>query len=338
MPDDHPVPAELPEPPDDSLVGTPPRRPGSVRRTAHINMVWPDGRGTQLQLRGRARDLLTTADRRPVVLAEARMVVGVGPERTIESVEVHPPRPGAEGLVGARGGDRMRSVIDEAIPGERESATPLHFLLDDVAGASLIAGFAWSQSHPDEFRSQPRPAAQVRLLRRGRIICSGLRPGGYAELKRERGDNLSHYLRRAGDIETPDDSWGWHEIEPAPAVCLRRRRRVDVWRENGELAVDAHFRDSLWDATGTELALHEYSLEVGLDPAHHTVTRIAARPRVLPFPECPWAASHVSTLVGRRVDGFRTGVQETLTELECCTHLNDMLRCLAEVGHLASAL
>ena len=38
------------------------------------------------------------------------------------------------------------------------------------------------------------------------------------------------------------------------------------------------------------------------------------------------------------VDGFRTSVQETLTELQCCTHLNDMLRCLAEVPALAAAL
>ena len=63
-----------------------------------------------------------------------------------------------------------------------------------------------------------------------------------------------------------------------------------------------------------------------------------ATPRVLPFPECPWAAHHTSQLVGHPVRTFRTDVQETLTEMECCTHLNDMLRCLAEVPALAAAL
>ena len=49
---------ELDPPPDDSVVGTPPRRPGSVRRTGSILMTWPDGAVGSLQLRGRARDLL----------------------------------------------------------------------------------------------------------------------------------------------------------------------------------------------------------------------------------------------------------------------------------------
>lgn len=39
-----------------------------------------------------------------------------------------------------------------------------------------------------------------------------------------------------------------------------------------------------------------------------------------------------------RVDAFRTSVHETLRELEACTHLNDMLRCLGEVHHLADVV
>jgi hypothetical protein len=38
------------------------------------------------------------------------------------------------------------------------------------------------------------------------------------------------------------------------------------------------------------------------------------------------------------VRSFRTDVQSTLTELQACTHLNDMLRCLAEVPALAAAI
>ena len=51
-----------------------------------------------------------------------------------------------------------------------------------------------------------------------------------------------------------------------------------------------------------------------------------------PFPECQWAPEHVVLLIGQPVASFfRTDVQTTLTELQACTHLNDMLRCLAEV-------
>ena len=76
---------ELEPPPDDSVVGTIPRRPNSVRRTANINMVWPEGPGTGLQLRGRARDLLTQDDGTPVVLDEATSSLDPGTEQAVEA-------------------------------------------------------------------------------------------------------------------------------------------------------------------------------------------------------------------------------------------------------------
>ena len=48
--------------------------------------------------------------------------------------------------------------------------------------------------------------------------------------------------------------------------------------------------------------------------------------------------THVGMLEGKHVTTFRTSVQETLTELQCCTHVNDTLRCLAEVPALARLL
>jgi Protein of unknown function (DUF2889) len=329
----------LTEPPDDSIVGTPSRHPRSVRRTAHINMVWPDGFGTPLQLRGRARDLVTAADGTPELLGQAEMLVRVGEQRAIEAVSVVPERAGIEDLIGARGGERLRSAIDDALPGEREAATPLYFLLDDIAGATLIAGFAWSQTRS----LLPPPGARAQQARRarrdGRIICSGLRPGGYYEDKREHSDGrLPHYLRRAGDLDRSDDPWAWHPVEAAPAVCMRRRRRIDAWRKGPDIELDLHFRDSLWDAGHVELAVHEYTVRATIEERSHVLTSIDAVPRVLPFPECPWAAPHASELVGMEVDGFRTRVQETLAELHCCTHLNDALRGLAEMPVLVESL
>jgi Protein of unknown function (DUF2889) len=335
--------AELPPALDDSVIGTPARRPDSVRRTASIDMVWPDGLGTPLNLVGRSRDLLTTPDDEPVVLGEAEMLVTIGPNRTVASIAVVPERPGIERLVGTQGGSRLRGAIDEVLPGEREAATPLHLLLDDIAGTSLIAGFVWFRwldgpplppTAPTTAGAAPPPMG----IRNGRIICSGLRPGGTAQLDREHGRGQTHAVRPAGDISTPDDPWGWHEWPDTPPMRMRRHRRVDVWREGGSLMVDAFFRDSCWDPDGSQNALHEYTVEAAVDPATQTLVSVHAQPRVLPFPECQWAAPHVDHLTGMPVAGFRTSVQETLTELQCCTHLNDMLRCLAEVPSLARAL
>jgi hypothetical protein len=265
------------------------------------------------------------------------MTVEIGAERTISSVSVLPDHPGIEGIVGARGGGGMRSIIDDALPGEREAATPLYFLLDDIAGATLVAGFAWSRTRP----MQPEPGrrdAPTRMRSDGRIICSGLRPGGYYEERRKVSTAMPHFLRLAGDLSAPDDPWAWHDIEPAPEVCFRRRRRIDAWCVGSAIEVDAHFRDSLWDPDHVELAVHEYSVVATIDAASHALVALDAIPRVLPFPECPWAAPHASSLAGMAVDGFRAKVQDALTELRCCTHLNDTLRGLAEVPALVAAL
>jgi hypothetical protein len=328
----------LPEPLDDSVTGTLARRPGSARRTSSIDMVWPGGIGTPLHLVGRARDLVTTSTGDPVVVAAAEMLVTVGAERTIEAIATVPHRPGTESLVGVRGGSYLRSAIDDALPGEREAGTPLHLLLDDIAGTSLIAGFVWSRWQPEALRNMNRPIPAEFGMRKGRIICSGLRPGGWAQTARETGGEQAHAVRLAGDISERDDPLAWHEFPERPEVCMRRHRRVDVWCDGDSLFVDAFFRDSCWEPEGTELALHEYSVDAEVDAATHTLREVHAQPHVLPFPECQWAAPHVNLLVGMPVAGFRASVQETLAELQCCTHLNDMLRCLAEVPSLATAL
>jgi len=327
----------LPEPLDDSRAGTPARLPGSARRTTSIDMVWPDGLGAPLHLVGRARDLLTPESGEPVVLAEAEMRATIGDERRVGSIETVPERPGIQGLVGTQGGSYLRSAIDEVLPGEREAATPLYLLLDDIAGSSLIAGFVWTRQ-PEVQEAMRRQRPTEFGVRKGRVICSGLRPGGTAQLAISTGNDPGHGLRRAGALVTDDDEWAWHEFPERPVVAMRRHRRVDVSRDGGELVVDAFFRDSSWEPDGTEMALHEYTVAARVEVGTGTLTSVRANPHVLPFPECQWAPPHVDLLLGRPVDTFRTSVQTTLTEIQSCTHLNDMLRCLAEVNALASAL
>src|SRR5215207_1963175 len=329
----------LPEPLDDSQSGTPARRLGSARRTSSLDMVWPDGIGTSLHLVGRARDLVTTRAGDAVVVDEAAMHAVVDIERRITSIESTPAPPGIERLVGSQGGTYLRRAIDEALPGEREAATPLHLMLDDIAGTSLIAGFVWTR-HMDaeEFAALRQQAPQGFGQRKGKIICSGLRPGGSAQQAFAGEAESVHAIRTAGALVTDDDALAWHEFPERPVVSMRRHRRVDVTPVDGALEIDAFFRDSYWEPDGTEMALHEYNVAARVDATELTLVDVTATPRVLPFPECQWAPEHVVLLVGRPVQSFRADVQTTLTELQACTHLNDMLRCLTEVPALAAAI
>ena len=103
--------AELPPTLDDTVSGTPDRRPGSVRRTSTIDMTWPGGIGTTLHLVGRSRDLLTPAEGEPRTLGEASMRAQMEQLRTVSAIEVTPQRDGIQRLVGAVGGSQLRSAI-----------------------------------------------------------------------------------------------------------------------------------------------------------------------------------------------------------------------------------
>jgi hypothetical protein len=98
-------------------LATPPRRPGSIRRTSTIDMWWPHGWGTRTQIRGRARDLLTPVDgSAPLVVAEDVIDATASPDRTIEAIRSSPERPRLPELVGARGGSRLRAALASVVP------------------------------------------------------------------------------------------------------------------------------------------------------------------------------------------------------------------------------
>lgn len=329
------------DPPDESVSGTPVRRTSSIRRTAHLSATFPGGFGTAMLLTGRARDLLTSHTSKPEVVAEYAAQLELDPTRTITSASVEPDHPGAVALVGSSGGRGYRAALAAAIPEHHRQGSALYFLLDDVAIISGIGGVAWSQHRPmvipDEGGARKREGSWQRTTS-GRVACSGLRPGGYHQISWQRSFNFPHWIRIAGDLDDTADEWAWHDIEPAPEVCFRRRRRIDVWRSSDGIEVDAHFRDSVYGRAQVEVALHEYGVVAVVHPDSHLLLSIEATSKVLPFPECPWAAPHADKLVGQPVTDFRASVPNTVTELEACTHLNDMLRGLADVPALAAAL
>ena len=60
-------------------------------------------------------------------------------------------------------------------------------------------------------------------------------------------------------------------------------------------------------------------------------------PRVLPYDECPLAVRNVAALAGLPLSELRGAVLERLRGPLGCTHLNDMLRALADVPVLRPA-
>ena len=347
---------QMPLGPRDPAAGPPARRPGSVRRTSTLLSTWPRGRGTRLHMQGRARDLLTPVEGDPVVLRHDDVVMDLDDDRRILSITSIPLRPGIEVLVGARGGGHLRGALAQALPAEVEEGTPLHLLIDDVAGGSLVAGFAWSRHTPD-WMVQPNPSPEApdavgtptgravpEPARRGAIrrmegICAGFRPGSSA-LQRDGTHNPTrpHNVWPVPTLDDPDDPWSWHALHAVPAVAMRRSRRIDVWREGDIITVDAMFRDSCWEPDGTEIAIHEYSIDATVDEGTGLVEMVAAQPRVLPFAECPAAAPNAAWLAGATARNLRTEVLERIQRTDCCTHLNDALRSLAEVPVLAALL
>lgn len=248
------------------------------------------------------------------------------------SIAATPSPAGLQGLKGERAGGRLRGAIARALPEEVRAGTPLHLLLDDLAGVSLIAPWAWSRWDPNWLEDIQRRKADPRFAAafNRENICAGLRTG-------------SSGLSFAGDgIATPDlrdpaDPEGLHAFPTLEGPSMRRARRIDVSR-NGAIRIDAHFQDSASTPDGDRSALHEYSLRATADPVSMVLLSIEAEPRVLPFAECPDAAPNVSRLVGAPLAELRDIVLERLKGPAGCTHLNDALRALAEVPVLVGMM
>lgn len=293
-------------------------------------MTWePPG----LVLAGTARDLLTTEEGAEV-LADARVRAALEPWRTLLSLELHPDRPEAAGLLGARVGSGFRAQVRDTVPGEE--GTPLGLLLDDLPGSALISGYVHMRSDVHAGRL-PGASTPPGALERMQDICSGWRRGGTAMSSVAAGEGIPvQDCPPAPDLDLGPDPLAWQPVEVLPVGAMRRRRRIDV-SGTGPVEVDAMFRDSYGEPDGTEVVLHEYSLTATLSSMPDLeITAIAATPHVLPFWECPLAADNVAQLTGVPVGRLRQAVPERLRGIASCTHLNDLLRVLADVARLAT--
>lgn len=316
----------------------PVRRPESIRRTTSIDSDWPDGFGQPWEMKGRARDLLTPRQGDPVELATGSMDIRTSPIREILAISATPDHPRLAELVGVRAGGASRHAL-AAVLGDLRG-TPTFQLLDDFAGASLVAGWNWSL-WTDDWRERIRGNVQKTSGRKGRMtnICTGFTEGASSLSDDGAPDHVNQSSTEVGPLANSEDPVGWHAMpDQAGRPQARRARRIDIWRAEGVLKIDAGFQDSGPNPHGTRTAIHEYRVYAEVDEDSETLVSLQVLPLILPYRECPGASIKAARMVGQNVGDFRQTVLDTLAGTLGCTHLNDVLRALADVPVLAKML
>jgi hypothetical protein len=321
-----------------------------VRRTTTHDSLRDDGPRGPVTAIAVGRDLYTSADGEPAVVGTARIsTVASFPENVLSSISADPADGRLAELAGRKASSGFRRAVEEALPGEREAGTVLYQLLDDLPTALLVSGYAvLADFHRgggiagggERPRRRAHPLQQVGM-------CSGWVDGGV--LVSRLTDGMPPYFEGplVPDTEMPGnavpgdtgpDPLAWHEHPPLPPSSTRRRRRVDVWIDGASAHVETFFRDSYTRPDGAETAIHEYTVrgEVGLGDL--TFRRCVADFGALPWPECPGALASAGRLVGTPAGGLRQRVRGEFYGVGTCTHLNDTLRALEDVGALIDVL
>ncbi|MDO8731118.1 MAG: DUF2889 domain-containing protein [Actinomycetota bacterium] len=275
---------------------------------------------------------MTTAVGDTWIVDLASVTANISPERFYVALSSIPDRPALQQLVGARGAAGSRTRMGQLIPEEKEQGTALYLLMDDVPAAALISG----QMRYEWIAPEDRPVFKGSLSMM-EDICIG-HAAGSSHHSPDEGVIAIQQTRPVPPLRDPMDPLAWHEHAPDErGPSMRRARRIDVWLEDGQIQVDAFFQDSGINPDGVRFAVHEYTMQATAD-MDGVLTSVKAEPRVLPFDTCPAAVLNVSPMVGTELPAFRSTVLKTLPGVLGCTHLNDMLRSLAEVPMLVSNL
>ena len=329
------LPAKAPANP---IGASPLRIAGSIRRTSTIDTEWPEGLGPPMRMRGHARDFLTGADGVERVLDAAQIELLVSMRREILSISASRRNDEVQALIGSRGGGHLRAELARVIPEELAGGTPLYLLLDDLSGASLVAGWAWSRWSDDWLQRQAE--GRKTTGRNGTMegVCTGFRPGSSALMDDGTSNPHLQSSARVPPLLNPDDPIGWHELARQSGVGMRRARRIDVWLED-VVCIDVGFQDSATAPDGGDrIAVHEYHVTARADPVSFEVLSLVSDPRVLPYRECPGASDNMGRILGESLADLRAEVPVKLFGTLGCTHLNDVLRSMADVPQLVGRL
>lgn len=323
--------------PHDPVLPAPPRQPGSIRRTSTIDTNRPDGLTGPSVVSASARDLCTAVDGTTAVLGEASVHARLSsPDHRLLEIHARPDEPALGDLVGRVVGPGFRARVDACVPHLRDTGALLYLLLDDLPGATLVSGYA--MLHADAVTAHPHDE----YLDARADLCAGwARDGSMMTLVKRHGRSPVPLGPPAPPLARDDDPLAWHAMADLGPLGMRRLRRLDVGpvaEPGAPIPVDVFFRDTHVDAEMVETVVHEYSVTVTIDPVTRTIRAIEARADVLPWRECPAAVASATRLVGRPLAGLRRHVREQFVGTSTCTHLNDVLRGLADVDALVDAL
>lgn len=308
-------------------LGAPRRRTNSIRRTSNFDLFRPDGPYGRLEILGRARDLATLADGSTRVTASG-LASGTVENQVVTRLATYPAAPGTPGLVGRKATVGWRTGVWRGLREHYDAGSPLHLLLDELPVGLIIAGYTYRRSKPDSEPAKGRRPG----------VCAGWAADSRAmRIYADSGTPPSAVTPPNTPLAAFDDPIGWHTLPELPVWGISRRRRLDVWHGPTGLQVDAMFRDVFRDDTGQEFVLHEYGV-AGVVGHDGRLVELEATPRVLPHRECPISAASVSALVGVPAATLRERVSLELFGPATCTHLNDLLRFLADAPALERAL
>ncbi|BBY02541.1 DUF2889 domain-containing protein [Mycobacterium seoulense] len=313
--------------------GTPRLLPGSVRRTSSIDMTRKTGSIDPVYLSGRARDVKTACDGTTTEVGHARLEATVETfARVVQHLEVEPIVANMN-LSGAPAMSGFRAAVDKAAPDLRRRRDLRYTLLDDVPVATLISGHALSASGVLGVAAK---SGYLPIADR----CAGFVTGGLLMTSFEGGDPAVVTGPPAPALEDPADPLAWHAMAPLPVHGMRRRRRLDVQpcSDSSKVSISAMFRDSYVRADSTETIIHEYTLDASVDADTGVILHSQAIPRVLPWQECPGAVASATRITGMRLDELHFRVRQELAGTSTCTHLNDLLRSVADTAALIPLL
>jgi len=296
-------------------------------------MTRDEGSLDPVYLSGRARDLWTAADGTATELGTAGLSATIElVARVVRHVEVTPAVDAVAHLSGAPAMSGFRAAADRAAPELRQTRDLRYTLLDDVPVATLISGHALSASGllGDVGKSGYLPVADQ---------CAGFATGGLLMTSFEAGDPAVVTGPEAPDLDHGDDPLAWHEVSQLPRYGMRRRRRIDVFEETPErIGIDAIFRDTYVRGDDVETIIHEYTLVATVDAKTRVIIESHATPRVLPWQECPGAVASAERITGMTLSELHFRVRQELFGTSTCTHLNDLLRSVADAEALMTRL
>jgi hypothetical protein len=326
----------------DPTTSTPARAPISARRTSNVDMIRPHGMTETLELIGNSRDLYTDSAGNGHLAGSASMDASIAffSGRTLTALRTTPEHSSLQRLVGSVAASGFRAKTKELVPQLHRGRSPLFILLDDIPVATLISGHAVGASGISGIgKSGYVPVADQ---------CAGFVSGGLLMNSFEKqGSSVTVTGPDAPTLEDRHDPQSWHRLEVLPLHAMRRRRRIDIRRtlddalhsgHRSTVDMDAMFRDSYVRADGVETIIHEYTLTATIDADSLLILTAEATPRVLPWQECPGAVASASRIAGMTLQELDVKVRAELRGTSTCTHLNDLLRSVADVSALLDIL